>query len=655
MKILPSVFLVSLMAGLSLSAQTAFYDAKLIGEKKPALQQFVGIMDEDPKLLRRFSENDMAVSRLKSSLNDEDLLSINRLRSFMEDPFSGTVGPFSCSSVVSSFNQCNDLVNRRLGPNINPPALSNIEPLPALNFGTNLIDATAQFLVQRTKMELSLAVFQQIEREFDGSLELRSLFPQSYRLLSLQSEESLPSMGPTWQSAFESDLVHLVDNLETYISSFPSNGVRQSEEVRLFLIALNAIHNFMQGNSGYATLSLLNAKHGDLNSSIGTTVRLLDLLSRNLRGTTEGNIWISVEEFLDLDTAEEREFFLALLYQQDSDLFDAIFRRLGLSEAQVVTRTQVFYQLTLDLLRSMQRMDQLVSGALHQLEEGQVESVDIQAYYLSAVLQLGEMLQMGLEMTDVLGLPLSEGAGSRLSPIWPLIISDTFSAWAALESRDYGQGLMHSIQLIDNLVRELAVQRGTGGYAIDRIFYYGNMMVDVLSAEDSATMQLVLDRYFQPVGSYRNKRNRSMALELNAFPGAFVASERLMGENLYSASAGITAPIGFALSRSVQGHSVSIFLPVVDISAPFSYRWANQAEGLPNNINWRQIFSPGVHFVWGVKNAPLSVMIGGQLSPQLRKIEVPDDDPSSSSSSIDAFRLGASISVDLPMLRLYAQ
>jgi hypothetical protein len=56
-------------------------------------------------------------------------------------------------------------------------------------------------------------------------------------------------------------------------------------------------------------------------------------------------------------------------------------------------------------------------------------------------------------------------------------------------------------------------------------------------------------------------------------------------------------------------------LSIIDIAGPFAYRFSDDsASGLPSDIKWSQIFAPGLHYNYGIKNSPLTINVGIQYS-----------------------------------------
>jgi hypothetical protein len=101
--------------------------------------------------------------------------------------------------------------------------------------------------------------------------------------------------------------------------------------------------------------------------------------------------------------------------------------------------------------------------------------------------------------------------------------------------------------------------------------------------------------------------------------------------------------------RSLTGGTFSLFVSVIDIAAPVSYRFgqsASNAAGLPSTVTWSQILAPGLHGIWGFRNTPLCLSFGVQVSPQLRTVK----DFNNVSAAKTATRAHAGILFDLPLL-----
>lgn len=207
----------------------------------------------------------------------------------------------------------------------------------------------------------------------------------------------------------------------------------------------------------------------------------------------------------------------------------------------------------------------------------------------------------------------------------------------------------------------------------DQITFYANFMTDVITSDSTTDLQEIIDKYAAPVGSYSLKRKNAFSLDINAYPGLYagveqpIASSRGVSQSAFVT--GITAPIGVAFSwgkkrkvlggyerDSRGGHSLSLFVPIVDIGAAFSYRWSqgDEINGFPK-IKFSQIFAPGCYLVWGVKNAPIALKVGAQITPQLREVNVATSSGglTNTVSEVSMLRYGMTLSVDIPVFHLF--
>jgi hypothetical protein len=187
---------------------------------------------------------------------------------------------------------------------------------------------------------------------------------------------------------------------------------------------------------------------------------------------------------------------------------------------------------------------------------------------------------------------------------------------------------------------------------------YGLFISNVAQAETAQEVKEALDIAALPVGSYKIKRNSFFDISFNAYPGLAVGTEFRSGVPAgfdvarVNPTIAFTAPVGLGFSwgqvrekpfhktdstinqyvvqemrngrwfsRYMTGRSHTLFFSVLDIGAVTSFRLIDDdTETLPE-FNWNNILAPGVYYLNGWKNSPLSMGIGMQYGPQLRKIE----------------------------------
>jgi hypothetical protein len=116
---------------------------------------------------------------------------------------------------------------------------------------------------------------------------------------------------------------------------------------------------------------------------------------------------------------------------------------------------------------------------------------------------------------------------------------------------------------------------------------------------------------------------------------------------------GTYAPLGIDFNIGLHdAGSISFYTQVIDVGAIFAYRFSNQTERIPD-LKFENIIAPGFYTIYGFgNNVPVSLGVGAQLGPNLRKI-----DPAAG-LNIDetkAWRFGFILAVDIPITHFYTK
>jgi hypothetical protein len=252
------------------------------------------------------------------------------------------------------------------------------------------------------------------------------------------------------------------------------------------------------------------------------------------------------------------------------------------------------------------------------------------------------------------------------------------------EEQKYGLIITESLELFTHLKLEKT--------AFYRNFSkYGLFISNVAQAQTSDQVKEALEIAALPVGSYKIKRNTLADISFQAYPGVFAGAEFASGVpssinnlvNKESVVFGFTAPVGLAFSwggrktkaqtdrttynseyevtkkqdgrtiksvKYVSGRSHSVFISIIDIGAVTSFRLTDdETETLPE-FTWENILAPGVSYVLGLKNTPLSWGVGVQYGPQLRAIDDTDITLSGSLVTTRTFLV-----VDIPIFSFYSR
>jgi len=204
------------------------------------------------------------------------------------------------------------------------------------------------------------------------------------------------------------------------------------------------------------------------------------------------------------------------------------------------------------------------------------------------------------------------------------------------------------------------------------ILKYGTFAAAIVQAQNSDEVKAAIEAIALPVGSASIKRNTAFNISLNAFVGLYAAGEARDAKNAnnhhvnyWRVSSGITAPIGLAFSwgglkckdkrtksgKTVGGKSLGFFIPLIDLGAVTAMRFKDSTASINPELKLQNIFAPGFYLHYGFGKCPISLLIGGQIGPSLRSI-------SGQNTNIDNqlyTRVGATLTVDIPVLNLYTK
>ncbi len=215
--------------------------------------------------------------------------------------------------------------------------------------------------------------------------------------------------------------------------------------------------------------------------------------------------------------------------------------------------------------------------------------------------------------------------------------------------------------------------------SIQFIRKFSGFLNDVALATSDKQLARVVESYAMPPTSYKRKRSNWYSIDLTAIPGPYIGLEQLVSSRSYGQPVyGFTAPIGISFSKTFgkkrdlqdpvddseilnpnnlklgrkhirrkTGFNTMLTLSVVDIGAPVSYRLTNTGDELPHELQWHQVFSPGMHVSVAIPKTPLIASAGWQYTPKLRKIN------SQPEIQQNSRRFHLALLFDLPLVNLW--
>lgn len=601
-----------------------------------------GSLSED-KILLDLSELDSTeIRRIFSNYVPGGSKISTHINDIIENPFIRIVGTTQSGNELTSSGEVT--------------SNQNIGKFDGLNI-TNVADGLAKFLVERTKQELSISFFQKFKSTVDANPDFKRLFPSTVRVLEVIDRDIylLSNYLITLRASFQDDLDNLLLQLEPFLiekQKVLSDKEEVANSIDYFLSALLLVNNIQSGvhpAEAIGKLSYQPTRSGNLAATnLKELVKLFTIFSKSLTSNTKTNYWIESDSLKLLLNRTSFQIYLGLLYQQHGNevIFGKEFKFYLDKVAAGLTsggKELANYQNVIRrFISNTDRLQMAISSV--QQNEATTNSYN---EVLRASLQLLSDFQ---EFKTIDSIVNSDGLPEVIEVI--RLFDDLY---VNVKAGEYHSSVLDLSKLLRAVLRDSYTWDG-------QLVKYGSFMANVAKAENSDQVQAAIEAIALPVGSASIKRKSKTNIALNAFVGLAPGREYLNTTDEWKSTFGLSSPVGVAFSWGNykknttcdcydEKGSMSIFLSLVDIGAFSTFRFNdNETEELPD-VSFSNIFSPGLYLVKGLPNIPVSVGLGGQLGPQLRKIEATKINTTDGLNA--SFKLF--VAVDIPLINFYTK
>lgn len=523
---------------------------------------------------------------------------------------------------------------------------------------TTIADGAAQFLIERANQELTIAYFSKLKEKIKPDSDLGILLPTTAEYLNQFKPLEFAAMLSTIREAFIEDL----NNLPTNIPMLEKNhsAVFAKNEVKLFLVGLELLEPLKEGNDiatilNYASSSthLNNLGNKEL-QTISGSLRLLNLISQSFLSEKENKVWVNyldIEKLLTDSTTSQ--IYFGLIYQQlVNENIEINGQKVATLFANEADRIDNLKHIIREFNNEIQTLNNSLKTVQAAIEQG--EKLSLEQFY-----------DYSSEVIDLLNVIKSFESLVTDSLIWPSKEVDEFLYFAKK-----GNSIINNLTQKNyaSLVMDVSIVLDSINISLNKdLIKYGTFVANVASAESSEEVTAAIKTAVLPVGSYRIKRSTKINTSINAYLGGFAGYEVLReipeGEDKGTPIFGISAPIGVSFSFGTRtkterkearpgDNSFSLFISILDIGAFVSYRLqGDEVEELPE-FELQNIIAPGASLAWNIPNSPLTFSTGAQLGPQLRKIGTTIENSEIVPVTSNAWRIFASLSVDIPLFNL---
>lgn len=537
---------------------------------------------------------------------------------------------------------------------------------------TKVADGLGTFIAERFKEELTQRYLQafrdSILQKGDTIYHYSVLLPQTYRALKqYENIFDYKSFITALKEAFKDDLDNMAPNSLEFVNKFYEDKKIHIDADQFYLmhyVAQFIVNDIREGRSpSYIFRNIETYPFRDkLDKDVYGFIRIASMVASNL----EDNLGELGSKGINDLLRNPRRFlaFSGLMIEKERVMLDSI-------KIQGTDAFTLLNNLNKDVISRFIRNVEELRFATEQFVESDREFADIVKLASKTAPSLQRLLG-DLHAVDP----------SKLNAIF-IKIANVINIYEYAHEQKYGLIITETLTLLINL--------GLEETSFFKTFKkYGLFISNVAQAETSQEVKEALDVAALPVGSYKIKRNAYFDISLNAYPGISAGLEFRSGipagadVEEVNPTLGFSVPVGLAFSwgrikekdtsdakhttinqnefqrrtngklitKYITGRSNSLFFSVIDIGAITSFRLINdETETLPE-FSWNNILAPGLYYVNGLKDTPLSWGLGLQYGPQLRSIEQ-NGTQLKLADSLVSVRLF--LAVDIPIFNFYTR
>lgn len=635
------------------NAQVAYYDALKIRTNYVNVNGANFTFKGDPTsksaiahILKNYLDD---ANRMNADLNEDQVIKLYQTNAFIDVQAVGLLASSSLAStgIAAAFSSA-----------------ANLDI-------TNLADGLAKFLVERTKEELNAAFFENFKKKMASEeyKDAQILFPQTYATLNAIGNQIYNYevyLGGLRES-FASDLNGLLANLPKLVERHQAFFDNNPKLKAICLSAIDIGNGLINKQHPGQIIADFNVEMLNGQTNIKGPIQTLQLFSASLRSTGKDGYWINSDSLkLLLNDPISLKIYFGLLYQKAGAEKIVFNNGKTLQEAlKIGLKVSNNIQNANQYLSSFIKQTEFLAQHIKNISVAEKEKLTFQDYY-----------GFYNSALDVLGYA---GAIKRFPGVDPTVINADFEEFIRIariggnialdiSRKNYGAAIINFYQIYDYAFADAANAKFKSFF-----LKYGTFVASVAEAETSDEVKKAIAATALPSGSSRIKRVTPFNVALNAYVGLFTGKEEISGlkNSNWLNSYGVAAPVGVSISR---GHSIlffgggekrllenkggwssSLFLSLVDLGAVAAYRFENDEAAEVPTIKLKHIFSPGIFLSTGIPKSPLSLNIGMQVGPTLRKVDNNGNTPSSDVGNKTYVRYSISLAVDIPLLNFYTK
>ena len=582
------------------------------------------------------------------------------------------------TDVVASYKE-NPFIAPYLSVNLTVPrALEDEDEVRARSLGSldvlstglgmpssTLISGLTDFLVMRTKQELTIAFFRDFQKKVQESEEMQYLFPTTTKIL-LQIDKDIYRINAFWEVLRESFLQDL-DQMLYQLDDYVQQSSRITDPVAKYMMSdffkvLEMLHdeaapteviNYLAKDAYLHVLTPADDTTGFV-TVMQNNLELIGLISNSLENADADGYWVEPNMIMYLlRDSTIADFYLGFLYQAGKDIKigDKTFGEYLLALRSASTKSRGFVneiKRFLDKANAVARLAKEINKRNKERRRNPTAAPPSESDIALDYDDYFEFTEGVIELANF-GYQFKQkliGSSSKEdSTVYKYlsIMSDLNVVALNIRKKHYSSALLNTLFVVEKLLPP-------GKFSCERqsLLKYGTFIATAAEAKTSKEVSEAISAFALPPGSAAIKKYSNFSVTLNAYVGLSAGQERLenFGSKAYYA---VATPIGVSMNWGFKaGGSLSLLASALDVGALTAYRFKDPNVGQLPELRFENVFAPGGYLVYAVPKYPLAVGFGAQMGPNLRSV-----DNGALQTSTSGWRWGAFIAVDIPIVSIY--
>lgn len=572
--------------------------------------------------------------------------------------------------------------------------------------GGPAIEAIGIVIADRFREELTISFLNNFREKLRKEQYLGEIFPNAKRILLYDDPFKHKAWLTSFRGALKKDLDAIPENIPSLLEKLAEDSrldQKQQKTIKIFLAAYEPGLTLAQNpEKSYAASTTLLANVikllqdatvvENVSNEVVAGLSFSNMILKEF-GDDTGSDWVSSQKLNELASFEVSRLMLGLTIEKNKEKLSKLkigsndnlygwLRDQSKSASDFVTKSVTFVKKTSKNIEAV--LKEVNSLQQVKAQKGKLTFADFEAV-------IKKSLETIVYLTD--NDLTKEIAGKGNDKVKNIIEKTKKSAEFAMDintsiaNKEYFMIATTTLEFVEEVIPQDVLDSSK---VLQEFLKYSNLAINVVSAEDPKELVDALEASILPAQSYRLKRNSYFSISINSYAGGYFGTEFLTNTdaaNQQSYVTGFTAPVGIGVNWGIgrsknptkystsptktvftkgtdgadtvkyknyfRGHSISVFVSIIDVGAITSFRLANDETPI-EGIEWKNVFAPGARIVWGIGKTPLALSAGVQYGPTLRQITAASGVATPVVKSA-ALRADLSLTVDIPFYHLYTK